>query len=102
MPRRSIAPLDHALRVFSGHAEGSLPHAEARLETLTELVARWTPEHLHDEPLRAELAHIRQARRRSSIACLQTRPACSRARLRFLVVPGYAGRIMSNRSSVRV
>ena len=43
--------IDHGLRVYSGHAEGNLPHSRAQLETLTRLVKRWTPERLHDAPL---------------------------------------------------
>ena len=39
--------LDHGLRVSTGHAEGSLPTSQAQFEVLTELVSRWTPEHLH-------------------------------------------------------
>ena len=50
--------LDHALRIFSGHAEGSLPNAETKLEALTELASRWTPEHLHHRPLKIELSQI--------------------------------------------
>jgi [glutamine synthetase] adenylyltransferase / [glutamine synthetase]-adenylyl-L-tyrosine phosphorylase len=50
--------LDHALRIFSGHAEGSLPNSEAKLEALTELVTRWTPARLHHRPLKIELSHI--------------------------------------------
>jgi glutamate-ammonia-ligase adenylyltransferase len=50
--------VDHGLRLFSGHAEGSLPNSESQLETLTELVSRWTPDHLHDQPLKDELAQI--------------------------------------------
>jgi glutamate-ammonia-ligase adenylyltransferase len=55
--------VDHGLRVTTGHAEGSLPTAEAQLETLAALVRRWTPDHLHDQPLEIELAQI-QARTR--------------------------------------
>src|SRR5579871_5545421 len=40
--------LDHGLRVLSGHAEGKLPTAEARLEILAVLVERWTPIPLSD------------------------------------------------------
>ncbi len=40
--------LDHALRVLSGHAEGRLPTSEAQLETLRELLRRWTPIPLDD------------------------------------------------------
>ena len=50
--------IDHGLRVYSGHAEGNLPHSEAQLETLTRLVKRWTPEHLHDAPLAGKLVQI--------------------------------------------
>lgn len=50
--------IDHGLRVYSGHAEGRLPNSPAHLETLTALVNRWTPPHLHDEPLPQELAQI--------------------------------------------
>ena len=39
--------LDHGQRVSMGHAEGSLPTSQAQFEVLTELVKRWTPEHLH-------------------------------------------------------
>jgi glutamate-ammonia-ligase adenylyltransferase len=35
--------IDHGLRLYSGHAEGRLPHAPGHLETLTELVHRWAP-----------------------------------------------------------
>ena len=40
--------LDHGLRVFSGHAEGKLPSAEAHVETLAALLLRWTPIPLAD------------------------------------------------------
>jgi [glutamine synthetase] adenylyltransferase / [glutamine synthetase]-adenylyl-L-tyrosine phosphorylase len=55
--------IDHGLRVYSGHAEGRLPTSESRLEVLTNLVYRWTPEHLHDKPLPAKLAEIQQGTR---------------------------------------
>jgi glutamate-ammonia-ligase adenylyltransferase len=55
--------IDHGMRVYSGHAEGRLPHSPAHLEALTNLVRRWTPEHLHDQPLADELAQIREATR---------------------------------------
>ncbi len=51
--------LDHGLRVFSGQAEGSLPNSEAKLAALEELVERWIPAHLRDEPLRLKLSRIR-------------------------------------------
>ena len=50
--------VDHALRVYSGHAEAKLPHSESHLRVLTELVHRWTPEHRKGQPLKAELAKI--------------------------------------------
>jgi glutamate-ammonia-ligase adenylyltransferase len=50
--------LDHGLRLISGHTEGSLPSAESQLRMLTSLVARWTPDHLHDQPLALELRQI--------------------------------------------
>jgi glutamate-ammonia-ligase adenylyltransferase len=40
--------LDHGLRVISGHAEGRLPKAEVQLETLGEVLPRWTPIPLAD------------------------------------------------------
>jgi glutamate-ammonia-ligase adenylyltransferase len=55
--------VDHGLRVMAGHAEGSLPGSESHLETLSRLVSRWTPEHLHDQPLPVELAQIQQRTR---------------------------------------
>ena len=55
--------IDHGLRVYSGHAEGRLPQSPAHLQALTNLVKRWTPEHLHDQPLADELAQIRSATR---------------------------------------
>jgi glutamate-ammonia-ligase adenylyltransferase len=35
--------VDHAQRVSSGHAEGSLPASQSQVEVLTNLVNRWTP-----------------------------------------------------------
>jgi glutamate-ammonia-ligase adenylyltransferase len=55
--------LDHGLRVSTGHSEGDLPSGGAQLETLTSLVRRWTPEHLHDQPLPIELAQIQSRTR---------------------------------------
>jgi [glutamine synthetase] adenylyltransferase / [glutamine synthetase]-adenylyl-L-tyrosine phosphorylase len=55
--------IDHGLRVYSGHAEGRLPQSEVHLRTLTNLVRRWTPEHLHDQPLPIELAQIQASTR---------------------------------------
>lgn len=55
--------VDHGLRVSTGHTEGDLPKSQSQLDNLTELVCRWTPAHLHDQPLDVELAQI-QARTR--------------------------------------
>ena len=55
--------VDHGLRISTGHTEGDLPVAPSQLENLTDLVRRWTPPHLHDEPLDIELAHIQQRTR---------------------------------------
>lgn len=55
--------VDHALRVYSGHTEGSLPNSEAQLAVLTALVHRWTPEHLNHQPLKIELAKIQNRTR---------------------------------------
>jgi glutamate-ammonia-ligase adenylyltransferase len=55
--------VDHALRVYSGHAEGSLPNSETQLQLVTELVHRWTPEHLNHQPLKTELAQIKNRTR---------------------------------------
>ena len=55
--------LDHGLRVYSGHAEGSLPNSQMQMEVLTNLVHRWTPEHLNQQPLKTELAKIRNRTR---------------------------------------
>jgi glutamate-ammonia-ligase adenylyltransferase len=50
--------LDHGLRIYSGHAEGNLPNSEAQLKMLTEIVHRWTPDHLNHQPLRLQLQQI--------------------------------------------
>jgi glutamate-ammonia-ligase adenylyltransferase len=55
--------VDHGLRVYSGQAEGRLPQSSAHLETVTNLVKRWTPEHLHDQPLPDELSQIKSQTR---------------------------------------
>jgi len=55
--------VDHGLRVYSGHPEGNLPNSEMQIEVLTELVHRWTPEHLNRQPLKAELSVIRNRTR---------------------------------------
>jgi glutamate-ammonia-ligase adenylyltransferase len=55
--------IDHGLRVYSGHAEGKLPNSEIHLQVLTNLVHRWTPESLHDQPLPVKLAEIQRRTR---------------------------------------
>jgi len=55
--------IDHGLRIASGYAGGSLPTSPSQSETLAELVRRWTPDRLHDQPLHAKLAQIRQKTR---------------------------------------
>ena len=51
--------IDHGQRIISGHAEGSLPTSQAQFELLSDLVKRWTPEHLHQQRLDVALREIR-------------------------------------------
>jgi glutamate-ammonia-ligase adenylyltransferase len=55
--------VDHGQRVSTGHAEGSLPTSQAQLEVLTNLVKRWTPEHLNQQRIDITLREIRQRTR---------------------------------------
>ncbi len=55
--------VDHGLRVSTGHTEGDLPGSPAQLANLTELVGRWTPLHLHDQPIDIELSQIQRQTR---------------------------------------
>ncbi len=55
--------IDHGLRLISGHTEGSLPGSEWHLQLLTELVQRWVPPHLCDQPLPDELLQIQHRTR---------------------------------------
>jgi glutamate-ammonia-ligase adenylyltransferase len=55
--------IDHALRLSYGHAQGQLPSSQLQLDTIGELVGRWTAEHLHDQPLAEELAQIQNRTR---------------------------------------
>jgi glutamate-ammonia-ligase adenylyltransferase len=55
--------IDHGQRILTGHAEGSLPTSQAQLDTLTNLVKRWTPEHLHHQRIDAALHDIRRRTR---------------------------------------
>jgi len=56
--------IDHGLRLMFGHAEGDLPQSAGVLESLTQLVRRWVPDHLTDQPLPLELLQIRERTRR--------------------------------------
>ncbi len=55
--------IDHAMRLLSGHPEGSLPKAQGQLNILRELVELWVPEHLCDQPLPVEHAQIQDRTR---------------------------------------
>jgi len=55
--------VDHGMRLMSGHAAGKLPSAQAQIEILTDLVGRWTPDHLHDQPIADELAQVQDRTR---------------------------------------
>ncbi len=55
--------IDHGQRIIGGHAEGSLPTSQAQFETLTGLVQRWTPTHLHLQRLDITLRDIRKRTR---------------------------------------
>ncbi|MBY0507376.1 MAG: glutamine-synthetase adenylyltransferase [Bryobacteraceae bacterium] len=50
--------VDHGLRLLDGQAAGSLPTAAVAGQQLAIMVARWTPDHLHDQPLAVELTQI--------------------------------------------
>jgi len=55
--------IDHGQRVATGHAEGSLPTAQAQFEVLTNLVKRWTPPHLHEQRIDVTLSQVRRRTR---------------------------------------
>ncbi|MCE5308908.1 MAG: hypothetical protein LLG20_14815 [Acidobacteriales bacterium] len=55
--------VDHGIRVSTGQAAGDLPRSESQLEVLNELVGRWTPDYLHDQPLAMELAQVQERTR---------------------------------------
>jgi glutamate-ammonia-ligase adenylyltransferase len=55
--------LDHGLRVIFGHAEPDLPKSPLHLDMLTDVIRRWTPFHLHDQPLPAKVEQIRRQTR---------------------------------------
>ena len=55
--------VDHGLRIFSGQADGDVPTSEFKVENLTELVRRWTPDRLQRQPLHTQLDEIRDRTR---------------------------------------
>jgi glutamate-ammonia-ligase adenylyltransferase len=55
--------IDHGLRVWSGQASGRLPASQTQLDVLTELVRRWTPPHMSDQPLNVKLSQVRKRTR---------------------------------------
>jgi glutamate-ammonia-ligase adenylyltransferase len=50
--------IDHGIRLQTGQAGGRLPASAAGRRQLSEIVRRWTPAHLQDQPLDVELAQI--------------------------------------------
>lgn len=56
--------LDHGLRLLTGQAEGYLPKSPVQMEMLSALVRRWTPAHLHDQPVETELRQIQERTRK--------------------------------------
>ncbi len=50
--------VDHGLRLLDGQAAGTLPSTPIACQQLAIMVARWTPDHLHDQPLAIELTQI--------------------------------------------
>jgi [glutamine synthetase] adenylyltransferase / [glutamine synthetase]-adenylyl-L-tyrosine phosphorylase len=55
--------IDHGLRLWSGQAAGKLPASQSNLDVLTELVHRWTPPAMNDQPLTEKLAQVRKRTR---------------------------------------
>jgi glutamate-ammonia-ligase adenylyltransferase len=55
--------VDHGLRLLEGQAPGALPASPVAREQLANMVERWTPDHLHDQPLELELAQIQSRTR---------------------------------------
>ena len=56
--RDERAQAGHGLRLLDGQTAGSLPTAPVAGQQLAIMVARWTPDHLHDQPLAVELTQI--------------------------------------------
>lgn len=55
--------IDHGIRLQTGHSAGSLPTSPFRLQQLTAMVQRWTPERMHEQSLKAELTTIQSRTR---------------------------------------
>jgi glutamate-ammonia-ligase adenylyltransferase len=55
--------VDHAQRLYSGHAQGNLPESGTQLEVIADLTHRWTPDHLNHLPLATQLVQIRNRTR---------------------------------------
>lgn len=51
---------DHGIRISTGKSGGKLPASGAASEILMELVRKWVPDHLQDQPLHLELAQIQE------------------------------------------
>jgi glutamate-ammonia-ligase adenylyltransferase len=52
--------LDHGIRLSSGRSAGRLPQGGVTAEIVTELVRKWVPDHLQDQPLDLELVQIQE------------------------------------------
>jgi glutamate-ammonia-ligase adenylyltransferase len=51
--------IDHAARVSMGHPGFSPSSSASQAEVMTSLARRWTPPHLHDQPLEVKLSEVR-------------------------------------------
>lgn len=52
--------VDHGIRISTGKSGGRLPQSGPASEILLELMRKWVPDHLHDQPLDLELAQIQE------------------------------------------
>ncbi len=52
--------LDHGMRISTGKSGGKLPTSGAASDILVELMRKWVPDHLQDQPLPLELAQIQE------------------------------------------
>lgn len=55
--------VDHAQRLYSGHPQGTFPESPTQMAVITDLVHRWTPDHLNHLPLAAQSQQIRHRTR---------------------------------------